>query len=572
MNPSRPVARPWIGAPCALASGALLLIVALAGCAPPTPTLRGDLLISDVRILDPGGGAAGPPSSLLVTGEEIAWIGARSEEGSVAAARRVDGRGGFLLPGLIDMHAHVRDPRDLVAFLRHGVTTVMNLHGDPSVLELRESVRSGRVAGPQIFTSGPILDGDPGRGGGNVPLGDAAAARAEVAAEVAAGYDAVKIYDLIEEPAYRAAVEAARAAGKPVFGHIPKALGLEGVLGSHDVVAHAEELYYTFFRDTDDRGRLGEAARRTAAAGLAVIPNTGFVRTILDQAEDVEAFLDRDELRFAAPATLADWLPEVNRYVGREPEWVAGLRRMYPFLHELTLELHHSGVALFAGSDAGAVGGIPGASLLREIRELELAGLSRVEALNAATRVPGEWLSRRVGAAPRGRIAVGQRADLVLLERDPIEDLSALASARAVVAAGRWHEIAALEAELRSSAPPVRELVAAYRELRALAMARDFVRVEARLAAGPSAAFAEKAVNAMGYRALYVDRDREVAQRLFEANARAFPASWNVWDSLGEALAETGDAGGAIASYEKSLALAPGNDNARRRLADLRRR
>jgi hypothetical protein len=367
-------------------------------------------------------------------------------------------------------------------------------------------------------------------------------------------------------------VEAAHAAGRPVFGHIPKALGLEGILGGHDVVAHGEEYYYTYFRDTDDRSRLGEAARLTAQAGLAVIPNTGFVRTILDQAEDVEGFLAREEIRYVAPAALAEWLPESNRYLGRPPEWAAALRRMHPFLRELTGELHRAGVVLFAGSDAGAIGGIPGASLHREIRELEASGLSRGDALLAATRVPGDWLAARTGAAPRGRIEVGQRADLLLLERNPLDDLSALDTLRSVVAAGRLHEVHDLEERLRSDGPGAPELLDWYRGIRSSLAAGEMARFESGIGSSPSPVFAERVLNALGYRALYGERDVERAVRIFEANSRAFPGSFNVWDSLGEALAERGDRAAAIASYERSLALEPKNDNAARMLERLRAR
>lgn len=554
------------------ATAALAALLSLPGCRPSAPPLEGDLLISGVRLIAMSEPVAPPTRSVLVAGAQIVWIGAPDEERRVRAARRVEGGGRYLLPGLVDLHVHVRDPRDLDAFLRHGVTTVANLAGDRALLELRRRVAGGELAGPQIFTSGPILDGDPGRGAPNVPLGDAATARAEVAGQVAAGYDFVKVYDLIEKDAYEAAVAAAHAAGKPVFGHIPKPLGLEGVLGRHDVVAHGEEYFYTFFRDVDDRSRLAEAARRTAGAGLAVIPNTGFVRTILDQAEDIDGFLERDELRFAAPGTVADWLPETNRYLGRDPEWRESLRRMHPFLRELTRELHRAGVVLFAGSDAGAVGGIPGASLIREIEELHASGLSRFEALVAATRAPGDWLTRRIGAAPRGRVEVGARADLVLLEADPLEDLAALAGVSAVVAGGRWHEVAELDRRLGASAPPAGELLAWYRELRALLADGDPARLEDRVGSAPSAAFAEKVLNALGYRALYGEGDVDRAVAIFELATREFPGSGNVWDSLGEALAERGDVAAAIASYEKSLALDPGNDNARRWIERLRAR
>jgi hypothetical protein len=162
------------------------------------------------------------------------------------------------------------------------------------------------------------------------------AAERTVREQAAAGYDFVKVYDLIEEAPYRAAVTTAQELGLAVVGHIPKAVGLAGVLGGHDLIAHGEEYFYTFFANQADGSRLAEAARLTAEAGLTVCPNTGFIGTILDQVDDIEAVLARPEVRFVPPLTLLSWLPEGNRYLGRDDDWIARNRRMHPFLIELT--------------------------------------------------------------------------------------------------------------------------------------------------------------------------------------------------------------------------------------------
>ena len=548
----------------------LLVALALGGCGAAGPELAGDLLIRNVHLVSMVDERVAPDAAVLVRDGRIAWVGAATESGRISAAETRDGGGGWLLPGLVDMHVHLRDESFPALFLLHGVTTVVNLDGTSEILALRERVRSGEELGPDIVTSGPTVDGDPGRSH-FVRLGSPDQARDVAADQARAGYDLLKVYDLIQELPYAAAVEAAHAAGLPVFGHIPKALGLEGILGRHDVVAHAEEYFYTFFANRDDRSRLAEAARLTAEAGLAVIPNTAFIRTILDQAEDIDGFLARPEMRYVPAATLADWLPEANRYVGRPQEWIDRNRRMHPFLLELTGALHAAGVTLFAGSDAGANGGIPGVSLLAEIRELRRAGLSNHEALAAATRVPGKWLADRVrGVAPRGTIEVGRRADLLLLGADPLADLAALDARRAVVVAGRWHDEGWLRGVVEAAAPPTDALFAWYRQVKADLAARHLDALAARLAGCPSAEFGEAVVNGLGYGLWMRDGDLATAIALFELNTRAYPASGNVWDSLGEALAERGDRAAAVASYERSLAADPGNDNARQAIARLR--
>jgi len=373
----------------------------------------------------------------------IRWVGRTDGVQVPEGWPVIDAAGAYLVPGLTDAHVHVRHEDELLLNLANGVTTVMNLSGDPGLLAMRERImreriRSGELLGPRILTAGPTLDGSPARNPSFVPIGSAEQAFAVVAAQKEAGYDFLKVYDLITADNYFAVVEAAGEHDLTIVGHIPKEFGLEPTLEGHRMIAHAEEYYYTFFEFQSDEARLSEAAALTAEAGVALCPNIGFIHAIIDQAHDIDRVLTRPEVRYVHPDTLQDWLPENNRYVGRPAEWLARNERMYPFLVKLTKAMHDAGVVLMSGTDASVPGGVPGFALHNELDELVAAGLSPYEALQSATSNPGSWMSEHLGVPEVGQVAVGHRADLVLVDSNPLENVAELRRPRAVIARGRW--------------------------------------------------------------------------------------------------------------------------------------
>src|SRR5262249_16991212 len=162
----------------------------------------------------------------------------------------------------------------------------------PAHLAWREQVASGKVPGPTIYTCGPIIF------------------RAETAEEAAqivegqsrAGYDSIKIYSDVSKAAYPVLVETARKKNMLVVGHIPRSVGLAGVLDARQPIAHAEEYVYAFFKyNVDDESRISEAVTATHAAGVPVIATLVLNRNILQQAEDLPAFLARPEMKYLSP-------------------------------------------------------------------------------------------------------------------------------------------------------------------------------------------------------------------------------------------------------------------------------
>ncbi len=181
-------------------------------------------------------------------------------------ARRIDGSGLVMVPGLMDMHVHLEaEPANWIGvFLAHGVTTVLNLRGGPTHLELRERINRSELLGPRVFTSGPYI---------NRPAIETAQDAARAAREQkAAGYDLLKIHGPLGNVAYRTLIDSAHAFRLPVVGHAPRNLPFDSVLVfGQDMVAHAEELIYTRFSALDTTA-FGDIRVRMAAARTWLVP------------------------------------------------------------------------------------------------------------------------------------------------------------------------------------------------------------------------------------------------------------------------------------------------------------
>jgi hypothetical protein len=388
--------------------------------------------------------------TVVVRGGRVAAISPREQAAPTQGASVLDATGKFLVPGLIDAHVHINRPlaetrRLLDLFLFHGVTTVVNLDGSRSVVELRDRIAAGEEIGPTIVTAGPII-----RGASSTT---AEQGRRMVEMQAEAGYDLIKVYNPLSEAGYHAVAGEAKRRALPLIGHAVRAVGIDGALLAGQHIAHMEELVYGYFtwrsgeRDdlpSDvvarldvllDEGRIPELARRVREAGISVTPNLVAYRGIVEQTNDLAEVLARKEVSWMPEAMLRSWQPATNTYVNREQQesFERIVSRTYPFLEILTLSLHRAGVPLLAGTDVGIPAVVAGASLHRELELLVEAGLAPMAALDAATRAAAAFIGRE----DLGRIAVGARADLVVLAGDPRDDIRHSRRIEEVVVGGR---------------------------------------------------------------------------------------------------------------------------------------
>ena len=385
----------------------------------------------------------------------ITEIGPAAKVKVPAGALRVHASGKYLMPGLIDTHVHLTVPREMVLalfqlFIANGVTTVVNLRGTPEHLELRASVEKGEVFGPTLYTAGSYV---------NQPFVNTPdEVERAVIEQKRAGYDFVKMHGDLSREAYARLFAVARREGIRVIGHAPRNLGLEAMFEERQyAVVHAEE--YIYDRNNSSRDfaalepRIPELAQATAKAGIWVMPNLTAFKNIGLQSNDLQAILDRPEMRFMPPEIRQGWGPATNPYTRRfNKEHYPGIMARYALLEKLVRGFRAAGVRLLTGTDALNTAVVPGFSMHDELNDLVAAGLTPYEALRAATANAAEFL----GAADRvGTVAVGKRADLILVEADPLQDVKNANRRAGLMVRGQWMT----ESDLRKM---LEDLVASY--------------------------------------------------------------------------------------------------------------
>jgi imidazolonepropionase-like amidohydrolase/predicted negative regulator of RcsB-dependent stress response len=526
--------------------------------------------------------------TVVVTAGKIRAIGPSGSTATPRGARRIDCAGGWLTPGLADMHVHVYAPEELTLYAVNGVTTVLNLDGRPTHLKWRARIASGELLGPYLYSAGPMF---------NRPR-TAAEAVAEVDRQSEAGYDAIKIYNQVSAAEYPALTAEAHEKNMVLVGHVAREPGYEATLAAGQSIAHAEELLYTFFnpnKENDvahplDASLIPKAVALTKQAGVSVIPTLVAFRNIVRQAEDVRAYLRDPHLDYLAPSMRAQLEPARNTYANRfSPEIVSALGVDYEFQRRLVKALHEGGVPILTGTDASWLGA-PGWTLLDEVGILQDLGFTPYEAIRAATADPARFLRHEDDF---GTIQPGRRADLILTRGNPLEDARRLGDAEGVMVHGRWipaaerksmlaaipgsyrKTAARIEAELASDPRAAEADLAANDPLGTIASGVLLEAAESRAPkelaamlrrnreANPESTLtSEETINQLGYTLLAVKKN-DAAVEVFRLNTELYPKSGNTFDSLGETLLALGDKDAARQAYARALEVQPDYPNAK---------
>jgi imidazolonepropionase-like amidohydrolase len=411
---------------------------------------------------------------MTIGGKIIADVTVIIENGRIAAlngpiprgSKRIDGKGKWLVPGLSDMHVHMPsdmllrppkypteapsmffDTQDIMTpYIANGVTQVLNLDAVPASVGQRNMIAKGSVIGPHMALAA-VINGGEGRGRiANTPLDGRQAVR-DVRAE---GYDFVKVYSDLNVETFLAIVDEANKRGMKVVGHIPEAF--EGRLETafapgFSMVAHAEEFSKQSAEFTDeDAVRFAKIAKKN---GTWVSPTLVVIRWIASETRSLDEMKASPHLKYAHPLLQSKWVV-ANRYnKNSSPKLIAYFDRMVKFHRRLVQALKAEGVPIVAGSDALTSGVVGGFSLHEELELLVGAGLTNQEALAAATRLPAEWLGVD---GDRGTVEVGKRADLVLLDADPLLDIANTRKIAGVFLQGSWFSRSMLDAMMEDLA------------------------------------------------------------------------------------------------------------------------
>jgi imidazolonepropionase-like amidohydrolase len=408
---------------------------------------RGEYVFRNVRVLTMGDREGAHEGwSVAVADRRITAVGSADAVTGPAGAVVIDGGGRTLLPGLIDMHVHVFDEVDLAAYLAHGVTTVRNLGGMPFHIGLRDAVEAGRMLGPRLVTSGPIINQRGGRNSNllQVLVDGPGEARAEVRRQFEDGFRLVKVYSNLSGESYQAILDEARrlgmqVAGHPVEGKPPagspraKPQPFDDVLDDGlTTLEHMESIVWHALDDATDERAARALARRVAAAGQVVDPTLVVHDNLTRQVETRGAHAKREEMeRFSPLVGLfeADKFDFWASYDGEDRS------RLNAFYVRSTGIFHEEGVELVAGTDAGVMLTLPGTAMARELTLLVRAGLTPREALACAT----VNAARALGMEHEiGRILPGYRADFILVDGDPLERVGTVEHPWGVMRDGAW--------------------------------------------------------------------------------------------------------------------------------------
>jgi hypothetical protein len=474
-----------------------LMVMTLASCGLPSAAAA-ELVLRDVNIVAIDSGTVMPHQTVLIRGGVIVSVtqppvGAPPPS---AGAVVVSGSGKFLIPGLVEGHAHLGtgkmfrerrrrerlpdvdlgppdafDRHLLAQFLRSGVTCVFDYGSrDPDgggLLELRDALASGKLPGPRLIV-GKRIDGSRGVMLGEIPPSrvpssvdvprTAEHARLAVMRAKSLGYDFVKAYQHLDAETYPALLRTARELGMPVAGHLPE-LDCPGCLGREqafenppDAIAHLEELSRYALQTDFSAADLGYLTELVLNAGTSVVTTLVANRNIVHMyAYRTLPPLDPQDRRQMDSLTLRDWLGPANNYLGEPFRRQRGAERFpaaYDYQRALARHLWKAGVPLIVGTDAPIPGVAFGSSVIDEMIELNKIGLRPHEVLQAATRNAFRFLGEGKLA---GLIAAGARADLVLLDANPLEYLGNLRAISGVIVAGRWLPIERLRADSESA-------------------------------------------------------------------------------------------------------------------------
>jgi hypothetical protein len=379
--------------------------------------------------------------TVIISGDRILSVSDAESTDIPDGAILIDGEGRFLMPGFGEMHGHIpplsqgeQQVNDtLFLYLSNGVTTVRGMLGSPGQLQLREDAKSGARHSPTLYLAGPSFNGN--------SISSPEEAEKSVTSQVTEGWDLLKVHPGLTREEYDAMALRAKALEIDFGGHVPEEVGLiHSLVAGQRTLDHLDgymaylDGFSKLISDEDFR----EIARKTKNAGVGVVPTSALWKTLIG-AGNLDDLNQYDELKYIRPEVVQSWRDRIGFLTEGDPQ-----------IHEqnrlkLLKILQEEGVEILFGTDAPQLFSVPGFSIHHEIDAMEAAGLKNIDILRSGTSAIGAYFK---DVDQFGTIAPNMRADLILLESNPLDDLDNLKSPAGVMVRGTWLSRPEIEAEL----------------------------------------------------------------------------------------------------------------------------
>ena len=474
-----------------LMKNSLIVLVALlcpafsalaGGQASHTSPMSGQIYVTHVAIVDTVRGTETRDQTVIITNDRISSVGGSKSIKPPADARVIDGAGKYLIPGLWDMHVHAVDAERLdnmfPMFVANGVLGIRDMGTAMPLADierLRQEIASGSRLGPRFVAAGPLLDGRPKPFRANfLAITTPEQGRATVDSLKADGADFIKVYSWLSRDTFFAIAGETSKVKIPFVGHVPFSVpaleasdaGMKSMEHLHGIVlacsAREDELRSEMLkagvnlsRDARLRLELDEAAASYDDSKAAPIfahlakNQTWQVPTLVIRVPYARSFDTRittdPRLKYVPPSVQQRWTEEAKSSTDG-----ATMAKTFEKLSQIVGEMQRAGVPILAGTDASwyQLYTYAGFSLHDELGLLVRAGLTPAQALRSATIDPERFLGRDKDL---GSIEIGKLADLVLLDADPLSDISNTKKINTVIVSGRVLDRKALDSLLASA-------------------------------------------------------------------------------------------------------------------------
>lgn len=383
--------------------------------------------------------------TVVIRGDEISLITPSENVEFDSDATIIDGTGKFLIPGLAEMHGHVppTDPpsnaprymnmeyveNTLFLYTAAGITTVRGMLGWANQLELKDKVSSQEIIGPSLYLAGPSFNGN--------SIGSVEEAASKVRQQKEEGWDLLKIHPGLTLEEYDVMAQTANEIGITFGGHIPSDVGIiHAIEMGQETIDHMDGYvaYLDSYTGKELDQKIHELIALTKENNVWVVPTQALWETILGAA-DYDALREYDELKYIPKNLVSGYNAWTKRLLNNSNFNLENAREHAALRQRLLSEMNKSGVKILMGTDAPQLYSVPGFSIHRELKVMSEAGMSPYEILVTGTKNVGEYFSHKDNF---GTIEVGQRADLILLDNNPLDDISNLRQNSGVMVAGRW--------------------------------------------------------------------------------------------------------------------------------------